>query len=162
MAMERIRAPLVRAVAVLAATLALDAAAAPKIVPPRVEVVSLMVVSSRSDSQHFRVGLAIDNQNTEALALVGVRFTLRLGGEGVLDGQSSAAFTVDPLDRKTVEIDIETDSVSSPSRLRAIASGPAHALAYEIFGDLFLPRRVNNTLPFSRSGEVPLTNAAGP
>lgn len=153
---------LVRAVAVLAAALALDAGAAPKIVPPRVEVVSFSVVSSRADLQHFRVGLAIDNQNTEALALAGMEFTLRLGGEGVLDGRSSAPFTIDPLDRKTVEIDIETDSVSSPSRLRAIASGPDHALPYAIFGNLFLPRRVNNTLPFSRSGEVPLTSAATP
>jgi LEA14-like dessication related protein len=137
-----------------------DGAAAPKIQPPAVEVVSLTVLPAAGSKQRFRVALTIDNQNTEPVAFAGLKFTMRLAGEGVLDGRSAASFTVPALDRATLAIDVESEIVSSLSRLMSYAQGPSNALPYEIFGTLYLNRRINNTLPFSRSGEVPLATAA--
>jgi hypothetical protein len=137
-----------------------DSAAAPKIQPPGVAVVSLAVLPGAGGKQRFRVGLEIDNQNTEPLALAGLKFTMRLAGEGVIDGRSAGAFTVAALDRATVEVDVESEIVSSVSRLMSYVQGPSNSLPYEIFGTLYLNRRMNNALTFSRSGEVPLTTTA--
>jgi LEA14-like dessication related protein len=137
-----------------------DGGAAPKIQPPTVDVVGLTVLPAAGSKQRFRVALTIDNQNTEPVAFAGLKFTLRLAGEGVLDGRSNAAFTVPALDRATVAIDVESEIVSSLSRLMSYTQGPSNALPYEIFGMLYLNRRINNALPFSRSGEAPLATAA--
>lgn len=132
-------------------------AAAPETVtPPRVEVVGLTALKSTAGRQHFRVSLLIDNQNTEPLAIAEVRFTLRLAGEGQLTGNSGSV-TVPALTRETIRLDVDSDIVSSLSRLLAVVQGPADALPYEIFGNVVLDRRFQNRLPFSFSGEVPLS-----
>jgi hypothetical protein len=137
-----------------------DSAAKKKIQPPTVAAASLTVLPGAGNKQRFRVALTIDNQNTEPVEFAGLKFTMRLAGEGVLDGRSAAGFTVAALDRVTVEVDAESEIVSSLSRLMSYTQGPSNALPYEIFGMLYLNRRINNALPFSRSGEVPLATTA--
>jgi len=155
-----LRAGIIGVLAVACSLQTFDSAAAPKIQPPTVAAASLTVLPAAGSKQRFRVALTIDNQNTEPVALAGLKFTMRLAGEGVLDGRSGAAFTVAALDRVTIEIDVESEIVSSLSRLMSYTQGPSNALPYEIFGTLYLNRRINNALPFSRSGEVPLATTA--
>ena len=132
------------------------AAAAESLTPPRVEVVGLTALKSVAGRQHFRVTLLVDNMNTEPLEIAEVRFTLRLAGEGQLSGVAGA-MTVPALTRETAAVEVDSDIVSSLSRLLAVVQGPADALPYEIFGNVVLARRFQNRLPFAFSGEVPLS-----
>jgi LEA14-like dessication related protein len=127
------------------------------IVTPRVEVIGLTPLQATPERQRFRVSLLIDNQNTEPLPIQSLRFTLRLAGEGILDGRSAAPGTVEALDRKTIQLEVDSDIVSSLSRLLSFVQGPANSLPYEIYGNLTLDRTFQNTLPFSFSGQVPLS-----
>jgi len=132
------------------------AAAPASLTPPRVEVVGLTALKSVAGRQHFRVTLLIDNMNTEPLEIAEVRFTLRLAGEGQLSGVAGA-MTVPALTRQTAAVEVDSDIVSSLSRLLAVVQGPASALPYEIFGNVVLARRFQNRLPIAFSGEVPLS-----
>lgn len=132
------------------------AAAPESLTPPRVEVVGLTALKSVAGRQHFRVTLLVDNMNTEPLQIAEVRFTLRLAGEGQLSGVAGA-MTVPALTRETAAVEVDSDIVSSLSRLLAVVQGPSDALPYEIFGNVVLARRFQNRLPFAFSGEVPLS-----
>jgi LEA14-like dessication related protein len=145
------------ALVIIAAAQAACSSTARSIVPPRIQVVGLAALPATSDKQKFRVSLLIDNQGTEPLPIRELRFTLRLANEGILDGVSEVPLNVEALDRETLTLELDSDIVSSLSRLLAFVQGPANALPYEIYGDLTLDRRLPNVLPFSASGEVPLS-----
>lgn len=144
------------ALATLGIALALGACApTPRsIAIPRIELKQLAALQS-SSSQRFRVDLLVDNQNPEPLPIREIRFTLRIAGQGVLTARHTAAVTVDALDQRTLQIEVDGDMLSSMSQLRA-AAGPSNSLGYEIFGNITLDRAFQNTLPFTANGAVPL------
>jgi LEA14-like dessication related protein len=128
----------------------------PQLAPPRVTVRTLEAHPSGTP-QRFRVTLQIDNVNTEPLAIRAIEFKLRLANEGIIDGNNVVPVTVDALDRQSVTLDMHSDIVSSLSRLMAFVRGPDNDLSYEIYGTITLDRRFKGVLPFSYSGDVPLT-----
>lgn len=128
--------------------------------PPRVEVIGLSVLSPDATPSRFRVSLLVTNPNAEALPIEALRFSVRLGGEGVLNGTSPAAITVPPQGRETVRVEVDGGLVSSLSRLLALVQGRESALPYELFGSLTLDRRPPNMFPFNASGQVPLSATA--
>lgn len=125
--------------------------------PPQVEVVGLSVLSPGAAAPRFRVSLRITNPNWQALPVETLRFSVRLGGEGVLDG-NAAAITVPAQGEQTVRVDVDGGLVSSLSRLLALATD--NAVPYDLFGNLSLERRPPNTFPFNASGQVPLSATA--
>jgi LEA14-like dessication related protein len=129
------------------------------IVPPRVSVQTLAALPS-STPQRFRVTLLIDNLNTEPMVIRGIEFKLRLANEGILDGNNALALTVEALDRQTLTLDLRSDIVSSLSRLMAFVRGPDDSLSYEIYGKVTLGRKLKDVMPFTFSGDVPLTTIA--
>lgn len=134
-------------------------ASTPTIVAPRVELVGLAALPSSAEMRRFRVTLAVDNTNTEPLVVNELRFMLRLASEGRLDGKSNGPFTLEPLDRSTHTFTVETDILSSLSRLVAV-QGPGGGIPYELFGNIDLDRSFKGSLPFSARGEVSLTMSA--
>jgi LEA14-like dessication related protein len=122
---------------------------------PRVEITQLSALQAGANGQRFRVDVLIDNQNTEPLAIEEVSFTLRITGQGVLTGKYSTPVTVEALDRRTLQVDVDGDVLSSLSQLRA-AAAPSNTLTYQIFGNITLDRAFQSTLPFSANGAVPL------
>lgn len=157
-ASRRCRAGLGGVLLGLAAALA-GCASTPTIVAPRVEVVGLAALPRSAEMQRFRVTLAVDNTNTEPLVVNELRFTLRIASEGRLDGTSSEPFTLEPLDRSTHTFTVETDILSSISRLVAV-QGPGGGIPYELLGQMTVDRSFKNTLPFSARGEVSLSMSA--
>jgi LEA14-like dessication related protein len=131
----------------------------PPLAPPRVSVQTL-AASPSATPQRFRVTLLIDNLNTEPLVINAMEFKLRLASEGLIDGTSFEPLTIPPLDRQTLTLDLRSDIVSSLSRLQSFTTGPSNNLSYEIYGKISLNRRMKGPLPFSFSGEVPLTMLA--
>jgi hypothetical protein len=127
---------------------------------PRVEATQLSALpGGGSSTQRFRVDLMIDNQNPEPLPIKEVRFTMRITGQGVLTGRYSTPVTVEALDRRTLLVDIDGDTLSSLSQLRA-AAAPGKTLGYEMFGNITLDRAFQNTLPFTANGAVALAPAS--
>jgi LEA14-like dessication related protein len=142
---------------VLACLLAQPVAAKkPQLAPPQITVQAL-AASRSATPQRFRVTLLIDNLNTEPLVINGLEFKLRLASEGLIDGEAFQPMTIPPLDRQTLTLDVRSDIVSSVSRLQSFTSGPSNSLSYAIYGKITLDRRMKGVLPFSYSGDVPLT-----
>ena len=145
----------------VSALLMADCSAAPRLAAPTIRVVGLSLLDASAGRQRFRVGLIIDNQNTEPLPIKELKFTLRLAnGEGLLDGVLPAPIVIGALDRQTVRIEVTTELASSSSRLLSFVQGPANALPYEIYGRLTLDRRFARPMAFSAHGEVPFSMTA--
>ena len=144
----------------VSALLMADCSAAPRLAAPTIRVVGLSLLKASAGSQRFRVGLLIDNQNTDPLPIKQLEFTLRLAnGEGLLDGTLPAPIVVPALDRQTMRIEVTTQLVSSSSRLLSFVQGPANALPYEIYGTLTVDRRFAKPMSFAARGEVPFSMA---
>lgn len=125
------------------------------LLPPQVQLVGLSVLQP---SQRFRVSLLLRNPNTEAVPIEELRFSVRLGGEGLLDGTTTAPLTLPAQGQETLRLDVDGTLVSSVSRLIAIAQGPQSALPYEIVGDVTLNRK--KTFSFNSGGQVPFSTTA--
>jgi hypothetical protein len=142
---------------VLAACVELNGSAARRtLVPPRVTVETLLALPQTGSVQTYRVSLLIDNMSTEPLKLRGLEFKLRIAAQGILDGSSAVPITVPALDRQMVTVDIQSEILSSVSRLMSFVQGPANALPYEIYGTLTPERKLKDPIFFSATGEVPL------
>jgi len=150
------------ALAALCGSLAVSfgaAAAKKQIVPPRISVALLAALPAASASaQRYRVGLLVDNQNTEPLFIGEIRFTLRIPGQGLLTGHSTSAMKIEALDRTTVTIDVPGDSLPSYSELRA-ASGPGDKLDYELYGNITASRGMRTT-PIEAQGVLTLSKVS--
>jgi len=145
-----------RAVGVLALALLGCAAAPAAVTTPLIRVLNLRALGATAKGQRFQVDLYIDNNDLEPIAIKEIRFTLRIAGEGLLSGKSQPV-TVPALSQQTVQVQLESDTISSVSRLQGVVQGPANALPYEIFGNVILDRTFQNQLPFTATGEVPLS-----
>ena len=131
------------------------------VAPPEVELVGLSLLEATPDGQRFRVSLLLDNPNDIELPVQSIRFNARLGGEGILSGESLAPLDLPARGRETLRLEVQTDLVSSVSRLLALVQGPGDAVPYEINGRLTLSGRTARSLPFSQSGSVPLSASMG-
>jgi LEA14-like dessication related protein len=128
---------------------------------PEVEMISLAALSAGGQGQRFRVGLLVRNTNPAPLAVRSLTFQVRLGTEGRLRGETAVPFTVPPLGEETLRLEVETELVSSLSRLLALVQGPNDALAYELDGEIEAAGAMRRTLTFYHEGEVPLSATMG-
>jgi Late embryogenesis abundant protein len=135
------------------------AAAKKQTAPPHVEVASLAALPAVSASaQRYRVGLLVDNQNTEALSFGEIRFTLRIVGQGLLTSRSPTGMKIEALDRTTITVDVPGDTLPSYSQLLA-ATGPGNKLDYELYGNFTMSRGMK-TVPFQAQGVLTLTKVS--
>lgn len=124
---------------------------------PRVQVTGLSLLEAGGETQRFSVSLLVENPNAVALPVEKLQFSLRLAGEGLLNGESMAPVAVPANGSETIRLEVESALVSSLSRLLALVQGPDNALPYEINGQLTLAQRFRNTFPFRFRGQVPLS-----
>jgi LEA14-like dessication related protein len=129
--------------------------------PPEVELVNLTVLEPAADSQHFALTFLISNPNAEPIPVQEIRYSVRLAGQGYLNGRSATAVTLAGSGRQTLRVDLETDGVVSPARLSSFAQGPDNSLPYELSGDLLIGGQPPRTLPFAASGDVPFAMSRG-
>jgi LEA14-like dessication related protein len=125
--------------------------------PPDVQLTSLALIRASADRQDFRLALRIVNPNPVPIPVEQLRFSVRLGGEGLLAGTSSNRMLLPARGEETLRLEVSTDLVSSIRRLLALAQGPEDHLAYELDGALVLDPRHRRTLPFRTRGQVPLS-----
>ena len=129
--------------------------------PPDVELVNLTLLESNPDSQHYALTFLITNPNPEPIPVQEVRYSVRLAGQGYLNGRSPTTVTLAGSGRQTVRVDLETDGVVSPARLSSFVQGPDNALPYELSGNLVIGGQPPRTLPFAAAGAVPFSISRG-
>jgi LEA14-like dessication related protein len=139
--------------------LALGCSSTSTLAPPRVELTGITALSSAANNQRFRVSLLLTNPNAEPLPIEKLQFSVRLAGEGRLEGDSGA-LTVAPQNTETLSVEVPGDLVSSLSRLLSLLQGPESGLPYELVGQVTLARARQNYVPFNSTGQVPLSTPA--
>lgn len=128
---------------------------------PEVRISTLSLIEATADSQRFQVGLSVHNTNAVAIPIEALSFSMRLGGGGLLTGRTTEPFTLEPGAEQTVAVEVDSDLVSSLSRLIGLLQGPSDAISYDLDGLVRLSRGLNRTLPFNYRGQVPLALPAG-
>ncbi len=128
---------------------------------PAVGIRSLSLLESTDESQRFLVELALANPNDFPISIQGIRFNLRVAGEGFIDGRTSNLVSIPANGELTVRVDVRSEFVSSVSRLMAYLRGPESTLPYEIEGELELDTRPPRYLRFDAEGSTPLLIVAG-
>lgn len=147
--------------AIFLAALHCGCAAVPSsVAPPEVELSGLSLVEAEGDSRRFRLTLRMRNPNEVAIPIESLRFTARLAGQGQLTGRSRDPVQLPARGTQTLDVDVTSDLISSISSLLSMV-GPNDAIDYELNGHVMVSGRVERRLPFSRSGEVPLTATMG-
>jgi LEA14-like dessication related protein len=127
---------------------------------PEVRLASLTLREAGIDAQRFRIGLQVRNPNVIPIPIQQLRFSARLAGGGILDGRTVEPFTLAPGATQIVQVDVDSDLVSSLSRLLALVQGPSSTISYDLDGLVELSRGFQRTLPFNYRGEVALSMPA--
>jgi len=128
-------------------------------VSPTVVLTSLQMLGPSVDGQRFSLTLRITNPNPEPLTVVEISYSVRLAGEGYLNGRSGSPVELPSGEPTIVHIESESAAVSSGSRLLALTQGPQSTLPFELSGALVVSVRPPRSMPFRSSGNVPLSIA---
>src|SRR5690606_37711929 len=116
---------------------------------PDVRISTLALVDATADSQRFRVGLLVHNTNAVPIPIEELSFSMRLGGGGLLTGRTIEPFMLEPGAEQVVPVEVESDLVSSLSRLIGLLQGPSDSINYDLDGLVRLSRGFNRILPFN-------------
>lgn len=157
---RRARRAAIGVLAIAAAWLAGCASVTQSVEAPQVRLASLTLREASVAAQRFEVGLLVHNPNAVPIPVEQLRFSVRLGGGGILDGRSVEPFTLPAGGSETVHIDVGSDLVSSLSRLLALVQGPGSTISYDLDGFVELSRGLRRTLPINYRGEIPLSMPA--
>jgi LEA14-like dessication related protein len=130
-------------------------------VTPAVRVMDFNLVPRDDGGRDFIVALEVDNLGAEPIRLSGIEFTVRVGGEGFLQGVVAEPVIVPALDRVRVRARTSSEFISSVSRLITYLQGPESTLEYSIEGVLHTASRPPRQMRFDGMGRAPLMMSAG-
>lgn len=125
--------------------------------PPSVQLAGLTLHSAGIAAQRFEVVLNVTNPNVVPLPVERVAFSVRVAGGGVMNGATAERFTLGAGDTETVRVNVDTNLVSSVSRLLALLQGPTSTVPYDLDGSVTVSRGIGRAFPFSHRGEIPLS-----
>ena len=124
--------------------------------PPAVELVNLTLLEATPDEQHYALTFLIENPNAEPIPVLEIVYSVRLAGQGYLNGRSPTSATVPGSGRQTVRVDLKTSGVVSASRLASFVQGPDDSLPYELSGELVIGGAPPPPPPLARAGGGPV------
>jgi len=128
---------------------------------PVVRVSDITILPEENGRSDFEVTLLVSNPNAEAIELSSIDFSIRLAGEGFVEGVITAPGTLAPASDTRVRGRVSSEFVSSISRLVAYLQGAESTLPYELEGTLYRATRPPRPMRFSGSGRTPLIMSAG-
>jgi LEA14-like dessication related protein len=127
----------------------------PKLVVPRLKIVSIGMLSADLFSQQFLVRMNVQNPNDRELPIKGIDYKLFLQGDSFAEGVTNAPFVIPPLGESQFDLPVRTNFVSSIGRLVSRLNGKSK-VEYVIEGTVFTKLGLFNKIPFQESGEVDL------
>jgi LEA14-like dessication related protein len=132
-------------------------ASGPKLVAPRLTLVSANMVSADVFAQQFRVRLHVENPNDRELPIKSIEYKLFLEGDGFADGTSEASFVVPANGEKEFDLTLETNFVSSIGRLLSRLAGTSRTtIEYSLTGSVVIDKTFSPKLNFAETGTVDL------
>jgi LEA14-like dessication related protein len=146
-----------RALLMLAGLLALQSCSlfGPKLSVPRMQLVSIGMVSADLFSQQFLVRVNVKNPNDRELPIKGIDYKLFLQGDSFAEGATNAPFVIPALGESEFDMPVRTNFVSSVGRLMSRLNGKSK-VEYVIEGTVFTKLGMFSKIPFQDSGEVDL------
>lgn len=154
----RRRASLSTIVLILCATLSGCATLGQSIETPNVTIAGLRMVEAGFSKQSYELKLNVSNPNPIPLPVRGLAYRIELAGQDFAAGETASAFTVPANGETDFAISITTDLLRSLSGLQRVIEQGDRALDYQIGGELQVNLPFVKALPFSKTGEIDLTN----
>lgn len=126
---------------------------------PTVRLENLAFLGGDLREQRYGITLEVDNPNGIPLPVRALNYSLSLAGRDFASGMTRDAFSIPARGREQIQLEVRTNLVDSFSHLRALLSGGARSFDYNMSGDIQIDLPLVEPIPFSRSGEIQLTNA---
>lgn len=126
---------------------------------PTVRLANVAFLGGDLSQQVYGVTIEIDNPNGISLPVRGLSYNLRLAGKEFARGLTPDAFSIPARGREQVSFEVRTNLLESFNHLSSLLSGGVRTLDYEMSGDVQIDLPLIDPIPFSRSGEIPLTSS---
>jgi LEA14-like dessication related protein len=130
----------------------------PRIERPHVTVISVEMRKGNFLQQDFAVKLHVDNPNTQALPVQGLRVQLTVEGEEIASGASDRAFTVPAHGETDFDMTVTANLALALLKLGNKLNSHAEGIDYELNGAASVSLPFVNNLPFHQSGTLSLKN----
>lgn len=148
-------------VALAALLLAACAGLGTKLEAPKVELLSVQVLSTDMFAQKFKVRLKVVNPNKLELPVRGLEYEILLMGDGFAKGESADHFVVPSQGEAEFDMTVTTNFVSGLGRLISrMGGGKLENVDYEIVGTVFVDKGFVKKIPFDQKGKVNFTKMA--
>lgn len=147
------------AVIVVIASLSACATLQEAIEQPTVRLTNIAFLGGDLTQQVYGITLELDNPNAISLPIRALNYNLRLAGKDFASGLTPDAFSIPARGSEQIRLEIRTNLLESYNHLSTLLSGGMAKLDYEMSGDIQVDLPLISPIPFSRSGEIPLTNS---
>ncbi|MEM7081476.1 MAG: LEA type 2 family protein [Pseudomonadota bacterium] len=126
--------------------------------PPKVSLANVELLSAGLLEQRYRLSLRVQNPNGVAIPINGLDYAVNIGGAEFAKGVSASAFSLPAKGEDVVEIDVSTNLLESARHLYTLFKNGKDNVDYNLSGNINVDLPFINSLPFSRSGVVDLSN----
>ena len=124
---------------------------------PQVRLTQVQMLSAGLLEQRFRLLLRVNNPNKIAVPIKGIQYSLKLADADFASGSTPQAFRVPAFGEELVAVDVSTNLLASAQHLLTFLNSGPDALNYELAGRVQVDLPFVGGIPFSQSGQVPLT-----
>lgn len=131
----------------------------PRLEAPTLQIADLEIVKGDLFEQRLRARVRVQNPNAQELRVRGITYSIELGGEELGRGLSGSSFVVPAQGEAEFDMTITANLAGTLLRLveRARkADGSPSELSYRLRGEVRLERGIVRTVPFERTGSLPL------
>jgi LEA14-like dessication related protein len=150
-------------VAACAAALVACSTMPSKLEAPKLELVSVQMMSTDMFAQRFKVRVKVSNPNEVELPVRGLEYTILMMGDTFAEGESAEAFVMPAHGEAEFDMLVTTNFVSSFGRLLSrVGGGKLENVDYEIAGKVMLDKGMMRKIPFNHRGTVDFTRPQKP
>lgn len=128
---------------------------------PKLEMLSVQMLSTDMFAQRFKVRVKVINPNELELPVRGLEYTILMMGDSFAEGLSTESFVLPALGEAEFDMLVTTNFVSSFGRLLSrVQGGKLENIDYEITGKIMVEKGMVRKVPFNHRGTVDFARAA--
>ena len=129
----------------------------PNIEAPQVRLAQVQLLSAGLLEQRFRLMLRVTNPNEIAVPIKGMQYAVKLADADFASGSTPQSFRIPALGEELIAVDVSTNLLASAQHLLTFMQSGPSSLNYELTGKVQIDLPLIGGIPFSQSGQVPLT-----